>query len=240
MSLPHFGWAQRGGFEYLHNTEFLSRGIEHGFIGSGSDFSEHGKARYLQAFKDQFGVSDLLLLNQVHGAQVLEYRQGISDLTGDALIIPFSELRPGTRTAFGIRVADCLSALYIGSQGVALVHAGWKGLAAGIHLRTYQNLQELQPSSQISSALFPCASLACYEVGEEVITSFADKPVAQDDKNGKFHLGLRETAQAALSDFSGSNAYIDVCAECTISDPRFHSYRRDGISSGRNLLFVVL
>ena len=124
MTSGGFLWSKRGSFEYLTCQALSARGIEHGFIGTSADFSIRGLAKYLPAFKEHFAVSELVLLDQVHGDEVVLYKEGQRNLVGDSILVPRSSVAAGKRVAFGIRVADCLPLLYLSSHGVCLVHAG--------------------------------------------------------------------------------------------------------------------
>ena len=75
-----------------------------------------------------------------------------------------------------IRTADCLPVLLADEKRrvVAAVHAGWRGTSLGILARVVRELGERYGTSPASLAavLGPCIGPACYEVGEDVRTSF--------------------------------------------------------------------
>jgi YfiH family protein len=118
-------------------------------------------------------------------------------------------------------VADCLPVLLAGDRAVAALHAGWRGLAAGI-------VEEGVAATDAHTALIgPGAGGCCYEVGEEVHARFA----AYDARRGN-RLDLATIAQARLRE-AGVARVHDV-GLCTMCHPAlFFSHRRDGGVTGR-------
>src|SRR5262249_61642791 len=67
-----------------------------------------------------------------------------------------------------VRVADCLPVALAGPGGVAMAHAGWRGLAGGVIARAAETVEA--EAAAIGPGIGPC----CYEVGEEVLAEFED------------------------------------------------------------------
>ncbi|MEA2126882.1 MAG: purine-nucleoside/S-methyl-5-thioadenosine phosphorylase / adenosine deaminase, partial [Solirubrobacteraceae bacterium] len=112
----------------------------------------------LRARPDAFGP--VRQGNQVHGATVLRDAGGEAD--------GFVSTDP----AWGalVRTADCLPIALIADDGVAMLHGGWRGLAAGI---VAEGVRVLAVPGPVVAALGPSARACCYEVGEEVHARFA-------------------------------------------------------------------
>jgi polyphenol oxidase len=125
-----------------------------------------------------------------------------------------------------VLAADCLP-VALGSDGaVAVVHAGWRGLAAGVLEQGVDVLRALSAgSTQIGAVVGPGAGACCYEVGPEVHAAFAGAHA-----HGR-NIDLRAIAHARLA-AAGVADVRDVRA-CTICDPRFFSHRREGARAGR-------
>jgi polyphenol oxidase len=152
--------------------------------------------------------------------------------------------------ALAIKVADCLPVSILDSdQGfVANLHAGWRGAAAGIASSTLGELQKagFGPSSSTRVFLGPSIQLCCFEVGEEVVDAFVEgHPGAErfvDRKLGpKPHLDLPGLVAEVLRQngvFPENIWDARLCTRCEGSI--FHSYRRSGPSSGRNLAVAAL
>ena len=149
---------------------------------------------------------------------------------------PFATDADGQATArrgvpVAVRTADCLPIALIAPEGVAVVHAGWRGLAAGVIESGVTALHALG-ATRISAAIGPGAGVCCYETGDEVHAAFA-------------HLGpgmrigpradLKAVARALLGQWAV--AEIHDCDQCTICAPagRFFSYRAQGSSAGRGV-----
>lgn len=124
-----------------------------------------------------------------------------------------------------VMVADCLPVALGCESAVAMVHAGWRGLAAGALEQGVRALRELAGEEPMEAIVGPCAGACCYEVGPEVHTAFGGAGRADG------HIDLRAIAHERLAD-AGVGHVRDVEA-CTICDERFFSYRREGTRAGR-------
>ncbi len=124
-----------------------------------------------------------------------------------------------------VLAADCLP-VALGCDGaVAIVHAGWRGLAAGVLEQGVLALRELGAGDEIVAVIGPGAGVCCYEVGAEVHDAFGGAHRA-----GR-HVDLRAIAHERLL-AAGVGRVGDVEA-CTICDRRFFSHRREGARAGR-------
>ena len=112
----------------------------------------------------------VLIGRQVHGAEVARHdephRARAVRRPGPG---PAGGRRPGDR-APGLTplvfVADCLPVALAGPGGVAMLHCGWRGLAAGIVERGVEEVEAR--AAAIGPGIGPC----CYEVGDEVLAAF--------------------------------------------------------------------
>jgi YfiH family protein len=119
-------------------------------------------------------------------------------------------------------VADCLPVALYGSGGLAMVHAGWRGLAGGILAAGAEAVGATR------AAIGPGIGSCCYEVGEEVLGAFAD---LGDVAAGRM-LDLPEVARRLLS--RAGVEEIESAGLCTSCEPElFFSHRRDRGRTGR-------
>jgi copper oxidase (laccase) domain-containing protein len=110
-------------------------------------------------------------------------------------------------------VADCLPVALEGPDVVAMVHAGWGGLAAGV-------LEAGVAATGATRAVIgPGAGPCCYEVGPEVHEAFGLPP-------RQANIDLKAIAAQRLR-AAGVQTVEDV-GICTICSPAHFSYRRDG------------
>jgi YfiH family protein len=142
-----------------------------------------------RAFRGAEPGFELVVLGyQVHGAEVMEVGSGQGWLQVDG-VDGWVTRAPGTLLT--ITVADCIPVyLVVPGRGVALLHAGWRGTAAGILERGVTRLTTLT-STTMSDVVMHCGIGVCgdcYEVGSEVLAGVG-RPV---EGPGPWHLDLRE------------------------------------------------
>jgi YfiH family protein len=173
----------------------------------------------------------IVQVRQVHGAAVVESADASARSTptdADAIVS-----RAGG-AAVGIRVADCVPVLVAdeGSGDVAAIHAGWRGVVAGV---VGSAVRLLGPSGRLVAAIGPSIGPCCFEVGAEVAaqTSFVVRRAGD-----KAFVDLRAAVRAQLRSLGVADERIEDVAGCTKHEARFHSFRRDGKESGRMLVCV--
>lgn len=205
----------------------------------------------------QFSTKKLLLLKQVHGAEVVDLR-GSNNLPAmletrpeaDAWIADFSSPQM-QEYALGIETADCNPVLIsvLKSKKVALCHCGWRGAVLDLLPKVLRSLLVESSEESIKIAIGPAASGACYEVGSEVASAVeqAWQRVSSQPKCGaviKQHNRLfADVAELLIQQatFLGVPAEnISRLSHCTISDENYFSYRRDQKNPGRQVSFVEL
>ncbi len=111
-----------------------------------------------------------------------------------------------------------------GSGAVAAIHAGWRGVAAGIVEEGVAALREVGGSGPVTALIGPAARGCCYEVGEEVHAQFE----AYDARRGERNLDLPAVIAAKLE---GNVHDVGLCTMCWYG--LFFSHRRDGGTTGR-------
>ena len=189
------------------------------------------------ALKEQVGVA-LAYIRQVHGTAVRRVVAPPQEPT-DAVELPECDGQvtalPGVAPM--VMTADCLPVAVAGPGAVAMLHAGWRGLAGGILAEGVVALRELGADGPLHAAIGPGAGPCCYEVGEEIHATFADQGL--DIRNGR-NLDLKAIARAQL-ERAGVEVVHDV-GLCTIcADPTLlFSHRRDRGITGRQAGVVWL
>jgi YfiH family protein len=141
-----------------------------------------------------------------------------------------------------IRVADCVPVLLADpkSGAVAAVHAGWRGVVAGVVPAAVDALGRLGADPRhLVAAVGPCISAKHFEIGPEVAEELANADlaasvVAPGVHGPKHHADLVLAVRTQLERCGVAPANIDAEPPCTYADrARFFSYRRDGARSGR-------
>jgi polyphenol oxidase len=174
-------------------------------------------------------------LEQIHSNRVVKAVKTASLQQADASYTD----EPGVVCA--VLTADCLPLLACSRDGtqVAAIHAGWRGLLAGVISNTVAAMQtprSLLPG--ISGAgqdlmvwLGPAIGPDCFEVGTEVREAFIQKSAAFNNAfkkqgNGKWLADIYQLARVELSTLGIANVYGGT--HCTVTEHEsFYSYRRD-------------
>jgi polyphenol oxidase len=176
---------------------------------------------------------------QVHGADV---REVTGEAAGGRFLEPGAEPFPksdGLATSLVGRplmllTADCIPIAIAQAGGVrlAVLHAGWRGLEAGIVERGAAAV-----GGELVAAVGPGAGPCCYEVGEDVAARLEQRFGAGVVRDGRADLWL--CARRAL-EAAGARA-VAVAQECTICNgDRYFSHRRDRGVTGRQGVVGVL
>ncbi len=166
---------------------------------------------------------------QVHGSEVRAVHRfplaGSPPPEIDGLLTTLPGVAPMVLTA------DCLPIAVAGGGAAGMLHAGWRGLAAGIVTRGVAVLRELAGAQEpLTAAIGPGAGACCYRVSEAVHDCFAQRQV--DLRRGE-NLDLKAIARLELE--RAGVAEIHDSGLCTIcSDPSlFFSHRREHGVTGR-------
>lgn len=116
-------------------------------------------------------------LRQVHGNDVFEP-------TDERSGYPHADAAVTFDPAFGVSVlsADCAPVVLVGSTGVAVVHAGWRGAAAGVIEAAAERLRS-RGAEPVATLLGPCIQPAAYEFGADdllpIVAAFGPDVVGQ-------------------------------------------------------------
>jgi hypothetical protein len=172
---------------------------------------------------------------QVHGTRLIDHSETPSESRGSfGTEYVQKEPRDGVPEADGhvvrepglaplVFVADCLPVALHGPGGLAMVHAGWRGLAGGIVGAAAEAVEA--NVAAIGPGIGPC----CYEVGEEVLGAFGD--LGDGIAAGRM-LDLPEVARRLLA--RAGVGRVESAGRCTSCEPElFFSHRRDHGRTGR-------
>lgn len=191
---------------------------------------------------------ELIQVHQVHGDGVRTVvpgrpaHDGPHDTRADAIVTT------DPRRVLAIRTADCAPVLIASRDGraVAAVHAGWRGVIAGVTAAAVRAMRALAPESCASglvAAIGPCIGPGAFEVGREVAAEFerAFGPATPHIRRGErltvdLPAALREQLRAA----GLAEADIDLPAHCTHERADlFFSHRRDRGRTGRMVAVIA-
>lgn len=127
-------------------------------------------------------------------------------------------------------VADCLPVALSGPGGVAMLHCGWRGLAAGIIARGAEAI------GATAAAIGPGVGPCCYKVGDDVLITFAGlgEGIATDRMLDLPEVARRLLARAGVDQVESAG----LCTSC--ESELFFSHRRDAGRTGRQAGLVWL
>lgn len=168
-------------------------------------------------------------LTQVHGTRCLDAARAKPGIEADA---SFTRQRG---VVCAVLTADCLPVLLCDERAmvVAVAHAGWRGLAAGVIEATVGAMRE--PGASLMAWLGPAIGPQAFEVGGEVRETFvAHDPQATQAfvaaPGGKWLCDIHRLARQRL-DALGIRRVAGADSSCTVRDSeRLYSYRRDGVT----------
>ncbi|EXF95295.1 laccase [Pseudomonas fluorescens HK44] len=191
-------------------------------LGDHVDDNPEAVAENRRRLTDHFSIQPAWL-QQVHGIAVA-HADPATVATADASWT----VTPGIACA--AMTADCLPALFCDRAGtrVAAAHAGWRGLAAGVLEATVESLA-VDPA-EVLVWLGPAIGPKAFEVGPEVREAFVrqlaetDQAFVPSHNTGKFMADIYTLARLRLAACGVTAVYGG--GFCTVTDPRFFSYRR--------------
>jgi polyphenol oxidase len=158
---------------------------------------------------------------QVHGTNVRALREPPSEADHEAEVDGQATRLAGVATT--IFAADCLPVALSTGDGVAMLHAGWRGLAGGILERGVATLRGLGARGELAAAIGPGAGACCYEAGDEVHAAIGHS----QGRNVDLKAAAAERLRAA------GVGRVEDAGICTICDERYFSHRRDRGVTGR-------
>ncbi len=201
-------------------------------------------------------------LTQVHGAGVVadaptdhaptDHAPAVPTLApagrGDGSTPPPASSGPGPEgdasvtaargVALGVLTADCAPVAIAGPRAAAAVHAGWRGLEAGVVEAAVAALRDLD-DGPLAALVGPCIHAHHNEFGaadlDRLARRLGDAVRARSD-SGRPAFDLPAGVTAALS--GAGVERVDDVGVCTACSADLFSYRRDGVT-GRQAMVVV-
>lgn len=192
-------------------------------------------------------------VRQVHGSTIVAAEQEATGPSVQDSLRPEADglyvCEPGLRIA--IKTADCLPLLLCtATKSVAMVlHAGWRGICAGIVSKGVQHLRKISGEEKVCVVLGPSICGFHYEVGPELVEALLTKESGladskdiglclQKGRTDRWQLDIASAALLILLEEGVEPQHISVLSSCTYD--KWSSYRRDGIKSGRVWSYLSL
>jgi polyphenol oxidase len=187
--------------------------------------SREAVARNRELVREEVG-RPLGMVRQVHGSTVVRMDAAPRDGTlaeADGVVTRRRDAAPA------VLVADCLPVVVAGQRAVAVLHAGWRGLAVGVLEEGVRALREYEEQEGLEAAIGPGIGACCYEVGPEVQEAFT--AYGSEVWRGR-NLDLEAVARRQLE--RAGVGVVHSLGLCTSCHPGlFFSHRRDDGVTGR-------
>ncbi len=192
----------------------LAPGVPGVAFGTRHDGDARRDASARTAIAQRLGITDAwAYVDQVHGSDIVPVSTAGNHGEADGL----TTATVGLPLAIG--TADCVPVALVGDTSVAMLHAGWRGVAAGIVAKAVDPARGQEYAvAVIGPHIGPC----CYEVSQDVVDAIGG--FAATTSSGTLSVDLGAAVAAQIGD---GIRVVDVSA-CTKCDDRFASHRRDG------------
>jgi YfiH family protein len=175
-------------------------------------------------------------LTQVHGSDVVLVAAA-GDHAGEAAD---AAVTAALAAPLAIHTADCAPIALVADEGViGAVHAGWRGLVAGVVEHTVETMRSLG-AGEITAILGPCIHAPCYEFGAAdlaVVAGLLGDEVRSTTADGRPALDLPKAARVALE--RAGVALLAGDAPCTACAGGYFSHRARQ-EAGRQAMVVWL
>ncbi len=187
-------------------------------------------------------IQPIILGRQVHGSRIVVVDGNKARLS--RLPVPETDgfLTASRSVALGVCVAECAPVfLAVPRKGwVGILHAGWRGLAAGIVKKACRSLKRRMGTTNLKDlkvSIGPHIGPCCYEVQWGVAQFFKRSAALKADRSS-WVLNLGKEIAIQLEECGINPASISEANFCTVHDPGFFSHRRDG-DRRRMLAYIV-
>tara|TARA_B100000029_G_C17591124_1_gene962514 strand:+ start:56 stop:631 length:576 start_codon:yes stop_codon:yes gene_type:complete len=144
-------------------------------------------------------------MTQIHGNTIL-INPKKDKMSGDGILA-------SDTGSYWVKTADCMCVAIVGRGSSGIVHAGWKGLNAGVVSKMASMIY-----GEKEIFVFPFANVCCYEFGKDLAKEhFIEKELLK--QGAKNYLDMKKILQKQIQQ------NIHFHDECTICNKRFASKR---------------
>ena len=185
----------------------------------------------------EIAVSRVLTPEQTHSSNIADVDEREEYPETDGLILSQPD------TAIYLRFADCTPLVFYDPlhNVAAISHAGWRGTAARIGVKTVAKmvLNHSSKPEDIIVLIGPAISQCCYEVSEEVKNTLLNTVKDTKDLFKDRNVDLKKINARQLEEIGVKK--IDICPYCTsCNNDLFYSYRKENETKERHFAVAIL
>lgn len=146
-------------------------------------------------------------------------------------------------TSIYLKFADCTPLIFYDEKQkiAAISHAGWRGTAAKIAIKTIEKMKDSFGTmpEDIIALIGPAISVCCYEVSEDVKEKLLSTVKNRDGLYKERNVDLKNINARQLEEIGVKK--IDICPYCTsCNNDLFYSYRKENGTKNRHMAVVML
>lgn len=209
-------------------------------LGTQTDDSQKNVRENHRILKKSLKASSLVTLKQVHGVKIAHASRSGVEADGFATNVP--------GRALAVKTADCAGIIIYDPEkkAVAVVHAGWRGMAGFITHNAVVFMKKKYGSrpSDLTASVSPAIGACCYEVKEELHNSLKKKPEFSNifiRRGKRIFMDLKKGVKNTLISSGIGKSRIYVSQFCTFCEEKmFFSHRRDKGITGRCATAAVI
>jgi YfiH family protein len=226
----------------LKNPSYITQGSNIVGLNIGLNKLENHKIVHnnRKQFFNSIGISEnqITSASQIHSSNICYSQKGGEIIQGvDGL---YTNKRG---ICLLIQVADCAPVILCDESNnlIAVVHAGWRGAAAGILTKMIDSMIELGSDiNKVKMAIGPCIGFENFEVGKEVVEVFPEE-FSKAKTNGKYLLDLKGFLEYSALSVGLQTQNIEISPLCSVSNiESCYSHRREGEKAGRMGGFIYI
>lgn len=186
-----------------------------------------------------YGIKDMGLENLVHPTQTHTSHIEIAQIGKEDYPDTDGMILANKDQTLYLNFADCTPLIFYDFEKNigAVSHAGWRGTAGMIGVKTVEKMRDEFGCKNIKCAIGPAIGFCCYNVGEDVYRQLMATVKNSDGlfeiRSGEIFVDLKNINKRQLEEAGLKE--IDVCPYCTVcNNDLFYSYRKENGTKSRH------
>lgn len=192
-----------------------------------------------------YGINEMGLENLVHPAQTHTSHIEVAQVGKNDYPDTDGMILANDKQTLYLNFADCTPLIFYDFEKKigAVSHAGWRGTAGMIGVKTVEKMRNEFGCKNIKCAIGPAVGFCCYNVGEDVykqlMATVKNPDGLSEIRNGEIFVDLKAINKRQLEEAGLTE--VDVCPYCTVcNNDLFYSYRRENGTKSRHHAVIKL